>query len=95
MENKKERKKRVRTRAKVRPSARRGGRHVPERGEGESTSQSNVGERGRPKAWCEKEGAASYGGEGNGEARDDLDSFVADCPCVGTSPKVPRHITYS
>jgi hypothetical protein len=51
------------------------------RGEGESTSQSNVGERGRPKAWCEKEGAASYGGEGNGEARDDLDSFVADCPC--------------
>ena len=47
-------------RGKARPRARRGGRHILERGEGEGTSQSNVGERGRPKVWCEKEGAASY-----------------------------------
>jgi hypothetical protein len=72
-------------RGKAHPRARQGGRHISEQCGGEGASQSVVQKGG---------GGVVSQKKGNGEARDDLESFIADCPCVGTSPKGPRHVTY-
>ena len=68
-------------------------RCVPERGEGEGTSQSNVGERASQRVVQKGGGGVVSQKKGNGEARDDLESFVATVRAWELPQKC--HVTYS